>query len=269
MAAMSLRLAVAARNPMSVKAAVRRSKWMPSARRSVVNKYRLRPEAITAASSPMPRTIRALVVAYRFLSARIRSNSRIVETGLSADREGHANAAGGEACGGAADRACAVCSARLDFSMRGTGFGDSCGDCGRPAFFFTGVFAARPTFITSSIVSANTSWMPLRMCLGISSRSFLLRFGRITVVNFARLAAKDFFLQSPDWQHASPQCDFTGHRQIAARRHLRHRRRDGGGHRDAGGGPVFGNGAGRHMDVQILLGEHVGLMPRVFSRERT
>ena len=55
----------------------------------------------------------------------------------------------------------------------------------------------RATFITSSIVSAKTRWMPFKMCLGISSRSFLFRFGRITVVSLARLAAKSFSFNPP------------------------------------------------------------------------
>ena len=52
-------------------------------------------------------------------------------------------------------------------------------------------------FITSSIVSAKDKWIPFSRCFGIPSRSFLFRFGKITVASLARLAARIFSFNPP------------------------------------------------------------------------
>src|SRR5687767_13402375 len=107
MAAISLKLAVAARNPTSTKVAVARSKWMPSASRSVVNKWLRRGfEAMTAASSPMPRSTLGPSLRYRRCSARMRSNSLSVAMAL---RRGRATILPGEMRGMEASCSCVGC----------------------------------------------------------------------------------------------------------------------------------------------------------------
>ena len=101
------------------------------------------------------------------------------------------------------------------------------------------------------MVSTKCSFMALRRFSGTSARSFSLSLGRMASNSPARCAASKFFFQSADGQNFAAQSDFAGHGDIAAHGNLAERAGNRRGDGDAGRRAVFGNGAFRHVHVNI------------------
>ena len=66
-----------------------------------------------------------------------------------------------------------------------------------------------------------------------------------------------FFLEPADLEHAPSERHLTRHCDVVTDGGIRKSGGQGRRHRDACRRPVFGNGACRHVNVHIMLGEHV------------
>src|ERR1035438_9407932 len=80
--------------------------------------------------------------------------------------------------------------------------------------------------------------------------------------DFADAAAsggEHLFFDAADGQDLAREGDFAGHGEVGADAALRKHRHQRGGHRDAGGGAVFGDGAGGHVDVDVDGFEKLGI----------
>ena len=118
---------------------------------------------------------------------------------------------------------------------------------------------------TNSGISARFQTSSTRSAKTNSSFSFgLLRhFLQVLAVPFRQHHGLDvramrghhLLLDAADGEHLAAQRDLARHGHIVAHRTLPHHRGDAGGDGHAGGGAVFRDGAGREVDVDVVLAE--------------
>ena len=102
---------------------------------------------------------------------------------------------------------------------------------------------------------------------GMSSRSISLRLGKRILEMPARLAPSTFSLRPPIGKHLPGQRDLAGHREVRIHFDAGQHRRDRRRHRDARRRAVLRSRAGRHVNVDVVLGEVVVGQPE-FARTR-
>jgi hypothetical protein len=65
--------------------------------------------------------------------------------------------------------------------------------------------------------------------------------------------AEHLLADAADRQHLPAQRELAGHGRVPTDRQAREEGRERGEHRHAGRGAVLGHGAGRHVDVQVVV----------------
>ncbi len=76
------------------------------------------------------------------------------------------------------------------------------------------------------------------------------------------VGGEDLLLDPAHGHHHPTQRDLAGHRDVLHHASIRQQRDQRRGQGDPCGGPVLADGAGRHVDVQVALGEEVVLQPQ-------
>ena len=71
------------------------------------------------------------------------------------------------------------------------------------------------------------------------------------------MGGKYFFLHAAHWQHLPSEGYLTGHGQVFSDPRIGQQRRQRRQHGHPGGGAVFGDGAGRHVDVNVVVIEKI------------
>ena len=99
--------------------------------------------------------------------------------------------------------------------------------------------------------------MSLRTSAGSSARSCSFICRQDEGLDAVAPRGERLLADAADRQHQARQRDLAGHRDVGAHRHAARRRDDRRRHRHAGRRAVLGDGAGRHVDVQILLGQEL------------
>jgi hypothetical protein len=77
------------------------------------------------------------------------------------------------------------------------------------------------------------------------------------------MGRQDLRLEPADREDPTAERDLAGHRDVLADGDLRQRAHDGGRHRDARGRAVLGDAAGRDVDVERVLLEHLPRDPQL------
>src|SRR6267143_4273085 len=88
---------------------------------------------------------------------------------------------------------------------------------------------------------------------------FLVLLGQDHIEDADPLRRQDLLLEPADLQDAPAQRDLAGHGDIVAYRRVGEGGGKRGGHGDPGGRSVLRDRAGRHMDVEVVLGEDAWL----------
>ena len=97
-----------------------------------------------------------------------------------------------------------------------------------------------------------------RTSAGSSARSGSFICGRIERLDAVPARGQRLFADPADRQHESGERDFARHRHVRLHRHASRRRHDRRRHRHAGRRSVLGDGARRHVDVEIVFAQEFG-----------
>src|SRR5262249_24021656 len=79
------------------------------------------------------------------------------------------------------------------------------------------------------------------------------------------MRSQQLLLQAADGQYFAAKGDLTGHRDIAAHGNAAERAGDGGGHGDARGGAIFGDGAFGHVQVNVDIAVEVARQAKAWG----
>jgi hypothetical protein len=113
--------------------------------------------------------------------------------------------------------------------------------------------AAPATSSTWSICSTGMIFKSARARLGTSTRSFMLRLGRMMVFNPGPVSCQDLLAHAAHRKHTAAQRDLTRHAHLAPHFSPGKGRGQRGADGDPGAGPIFGDGAFGNVNVNIHL----------------
>ena len=123
------------------------------------------------------------------------------------------------------------------------------------------LFSSNATFTTCSRVSTGTKVMSRRSSSGSSNKSGSLSAGSTKVLHPEPPGRQRLLPNAADGQHQPAERDFARHRHALLHRLVARRRQNRRRYGDAGGRTVLRDGAGRDVNVEVVLGEEFGRNP--------